>query len=65
MLTDIDPVTGNSTVRAWVNPLVAWIWLGGVVMAVGMVVILTGRPPVGPPEPRPTAERRRRVAIPA
>jgi cytochrome c-type biogenesis protein CcmF len=70
VLTNLDPTTGNAVVRAWVNPLVAWIWLGGVVMAAGMVVILTARAPTGPPEPvpgRPGAgtARRKRVAVPA
>jgi len=40
------------------------------VMAAGMVVILTARPPVGPPEPAPGGAgagvaRRKRVAVPA
>jgi hypothetical protein len=40
------------------------------VMAAGMVVILTARSPVGPPEPVPGAPgsgatRRKRVAVPA
>jgi cytochrome c-type biogenesis protein CcmF len=70
VVNPLDPTTGTGTVRAWVNPLVAWIWLGGVVMAAGMVVILTARPPVGPPEPAPGAAgagvaRRKRVAVPA
>jgi cytochrome c-type biogenesis protein CcmF len=29
---------------AWVNPLVMWIWIGGLVMAAGMVVMLSGKP---------------------
>ena len=66
-LTSLDPTTGNGIVRAWVNPLVAWIWLGGGVMTVGMAIILTGRPPEGPAQPRPgaVAARRRRIAVPA
>ncbi|MGH7426425.1 MAG: cytochrome c-type biogenesis CcmF C-terminal domain-containing protein, partial [Candidatus Methylomirabilales bacterium] len=39
------------TLRAWVNPLVVWIWIGGAVMAAGMVVILSGKPPVEIPPP--------------
>jgi cytochrome c-type biogenesis protein CcmF len=44
VLTQMD---SNSTVtmRAWVNPLVAWIWIGGAFMALGMLVIISGRPP--------------------
>lgn len=32
------------TIRAWINPLVAWIWIGGVVMAAGMIVIMSSKP---------------------
>ena len=70
VVNPLDPTTGTGTFRAWVNPLVAWIWLGGVVMAAGMVVILTARSPAGPPEPVPGAPgsgatRRKRVAVAA
>jgi len=65
VVSQIDPTTGNAVVRAWVNPLVTWIWIGGVVMALGMVVILTGRPPVGPPEPVPVEVKAKRVAVAA
>ena len=70
VVNPLDPTTGTGTFRAWVNPLVAWIWLGGVVMALGMVVILTARPPAGPPEPLPRgptagAARRKREAVAA
>ncbi len=34
----------GATFKAWVNPLVIWIWIGGAVMAAGMVVILSGKP---------------------
>jgi cytochrome c-type biogenesis protein CcmF len=64
VLTDINPASGDAVVRAWVNPLVAWIWLGGLVMAAGMVIILTGRSPAGPPETVPSERRRRREAVP-
>ena len=69
-MNPLDPTTGTGTFRAWVNPLVAWIWLGGVVMALGMVVILTARPPAGPPEPLPQepsagAARGKREAVAA
>ena len=70
VLTDLNPTTGDLVIRAWVNPLVMWIWIGGAVMALGMGIILTGRPPSGPPEPGPTGvaaevRRRRQVAVPA
>ena len=70
VVNPLDPTTGTGTFRAWVNPLVAWIWLGGVVMALGMVVILTARPPAGPPEPLPQepsagAARRKRETVAA
>ena len=67
VLTSLDPTKDNAVVRAWVNPLVMWIWIGGAVMALGMVIILTGKPPAGPPEPLPSGAtpRRRRVAVPA
>jgi cytochrome c-type biogenesis protein CcmF len=70
VVNPLDPTTGTGTFRAWVNPLVAWIWLGGVVMALGMVVILTARPPAGPPEPLPrepiaAAARRKRETVAA
>jgi cytochrome c-type biogenesis protein CcmF len=70
VVNPLDPTTSTGTFRAWVNPLVAWIWLGGVVMALGMVVILTARPPAGPPEPLPqepsaAAARRKRETVAA
>ncbi|GAC1363057.1 MAG: heme lyase CcmF/NrfE family subunit [Actinomycetota bacterium] len=65
VLTALDPTKDNSVVRAWVNPLVAWIWIGGVVMALGMAIILSGRPPSGPPEPLPVGVRQAKVAVPA
>jgi cytochrome c-type biogenesis protein CcmF len=48
VLTDMDRQTQAATIRAWVNPLVAWIWVGGGVMVLGMLVILSGRPPTEP-----------------
>jgi cytochrome c-type biogenesis protein CcmF len=44
VLAQLDS-NGRITMRAWVNPLVAWIWIGGAFMALGMAVILSGRPP--------------------
>jgi cytochrome c-type biogenesis protein CcmF len=65
VLTDLDPTTGNAVIRAWVNPLVAWIWIGGVVMALGMMLILSSKPPVDPPVPQRAATKAQRVAVPA
>jgi cytochrome c-type biogenesis protein CcmF len=70
-LNDLNPTTGDVILRAWVNPLVMWIWIGGAVMVLGMVIILTGQPPTNPAQPLRPAEpaaaeaRRRTVAIPA
>jgi len=63
VLTQMD-AQNRVTLRAWLNPLVAWIWIGGAFMALGMLVILSGRPP----EQRRVSSRAReaeRVAIPA
>lgn len=42
VLTQMDEV-GVATIRAWVNPLVMWIWIGGAVMIAGMIVILSAK----------------------
>ena len=63
VLTQMD-AQNRVTLRAWLNPLVAWIWIGGAFMALGMLVILSGRPP----EQRRVSSGAReseRVAIPA
>ena len=61
VLMDMDRTTQEATIRAWVNPLVAWIWIGGGVMVLGMVVILSGRPPTEPARPgtQPPAHRKK------
>ncbi|MBW3587800.1 MAG: heme lyase CcmF/NrfE family subunit [Actinobacteria bacterium] len=43
VLTQMDD-SGTAAIQAWVNPLVAWIWIGGIVMTAGMVVILSAKP---------------------
>lgn len=43
------------TLRAWINPLVVWIWIGGAVIAAGMVVIMSAAGVHGPPPGRPEA----------
>lgn len=51
---------GTAAIRAFVNPLTWWIWVGAAVMLLGMSVILSG------PTPVPVAARdRRRAAEPA
>ena len=35
VLGSFDPATKLVTILAYVNPLVGWIWIGGVVMALG------------------------------
>jgi len=30
-----DPATGEVTLHVFINPLVAWIWIGGGVVAIG------------------------------
>jgi cytochrome c-type biogenesis protein CcmF len=37
---------GTAAIRAFVNPLTWWIWFGAGVMALGIVVLLSGRAPV-------------------
>ncbi len=63
VLTQMD-ATRTATVRAWVNPLMAWLWIGGLVMTLGMGIILTGRSPTEPRSSRP-ASARDKVAAPA
>jgi cytochrome c-type biogenesis protein CcmF len=36
-LLSFDPATGTVTLRALVNPLVVWIWLGGGIVGIGAV----------------------------
>ena len=44
VITSIDP-DGDIVLRAFVNPLTWWIWMGTAVMAIGMSVILSGGTP--------------------
>jgi cytochrome c-type biogenesis protein CcmF len=55
VVTTIDR-DGAASVRAFVNPLTWWIWMGAAVMALGMGVILSGRLPV-------TSAARSRAAV--
>jgi cytochrome c-type biogenesis protein CcmF len=63
VLTQMDSAN-RATVRAWLNPLVAWIWIGGAFMALGMLVILSGKPPKQRALSR-AAPKTEKVAIPA
>jgi cytochrome c-type biogenesis protein CcmF len=55
VVTSFDP-DGGAGIRAFVNPLVWWIWLGAVVMLAGITVVLSGPTPVAVAAPaRPTA----------
>jgi cytochrome c-type biogenesis protein CcmF len=38
VLGSYDPQTKLATILAYVNPLVVWIWLGGLVMAIGTAI---------------------------
>jgi cytochrome c-type biogenesis protein CcmF len=40
VLGSYDPPTGVVTILAYVNPLVGWIWIGGVIMALGTAVTM-------------------------
>jgi cytochrome c-type biogenesis protein CcmF len=63
VLTQMDSAN-RVTMRAWLNPLVAWIWIGGAFMALGMLVILSGKPPQQRQISRSAAEAEK-VAVPA
>ncbi|HEY7874064.1 MAG TPA: heme lyase CcmF/NrfE family subunit [Actinomycetota bacterium] len=55
VVTSFD-ADGAAAVRAFVNPLVWWIWLGAAVMLAGITVVLSGAAPVAVAAPaRPTA----------
>ncbi len=61
VVTAIDP-DGAASVRAFVNPLTWWIWMGAALMAVGMSVLLSERPTQPAPAPAPAPVRRPAVA---
>ena len=64
VLTQMDSAA-TATVRAWVNPLVAWIWVGGLFMALGMAVILSGKPPELAAAASAATRTRESVPVPA
>jgi cytochrome c-type biogenesis protein CcmF len=51
VLGSYDPPSGLVTLQAFVNPLVSWLWIGGIIMAGGTLVTMW-----------PTAAERRAVA---
>lgn len=60
VISQIDD-SGKTALRAWINPLVMWIWIGGTVMTIGVVVVISGKPPKNEslttaPEPAPEAK---------
>ncbi len=44
ILGALDPVTGLATFQAFLNPLVTWLWIGGVVMVLGTGLVMTPTP---------------------
>jgi cytochrome c-type biogenesis protein CcmF len=50
--------SGTATLKVFVNPLVAWLWIGGVVIVIGTLIAIW-------PERRPHRLPRRHVAQPA
>jgi cytochrome c-type biogenesis protein CcmF len=59
VLGSFDPETKLITLLAYVNPLVVWIWLGGLIMALGTVVAVW--PAVSERDVRVYADERARV----
>jgi cytochrome c-type biogenesis protein CcmF len=59
VVTSVDP-DGDIALRAFVNPLTWWIWVGAAVMGAGIGVILSSPAPVGAKRPSP-----RRIEEPA
>ena len=52
VLGSFDPQSQLATILAYVNPLVAWLWIGGIVMGLGTLVTMW-----------PSAVERREVAV--
>jgi cytochrome c-type biogenesis protein CcmF len=52
VLGALDPASGLATFQTFLNPLVSWLWIGGLVMVIGTGVVMTPTP----------AERHARVA---
>jgi cytochrome c-type biogenesis protein CcmF len=41
VLGSYDDKTGLMTLQVFINPLVVWLWLGGIVMVLGTVIVMT------------------------
>lgn len=54
---------GSAALRAFVNPLIWWIWIGAAVMLSGMLVLLTGGSPVAATAPSRPPAREPAVAL--
>ena len=54
---------GSAAIRAFVNPLIWWIWIGAAVMLLGMLVLLTGGAPVAAAAPARPPAREPAVAL--
>ena len=63
VLGSYDPKTQLVTIQAYVNPLVVWIWLGGLILALGTSVAVW--PTAAEREVRVVAARRRRGPPPS
>jgi cytochrome c-type biogenesis protein CcmF len=44
ILTAIEP-NGSATLKIYLNPLVSWIWLGGLTFVIGTVLVMWPHPP--------------------
>jgi len=44
VLGNYDPPSGIATIQAYVNPLVAWLWIGGLLMGIGTIVTMWPSP---------------------
>jgi cytochrome c-type biogenesis protein CcmF len=40
VLAGIDPDTGKAIIQVFVNPMVMWVWIGGVVVLLGTLLAL-------------------------
>jgi cytochrome c-type biogenesis protein CcmF len=51
VLGSYDDATGSMTLQVFINPLVVWLWIGGFVLVIGTVIVMS-----------PTAAEKRAVA---
>jgi cytochrome c-type biogenesis protein CcmF len=64
VVTSFDASSDAAAVRAFVNPLTWWIWVGAFVMLLGMGVLLSSSAPVAAAAPAPSRRRFEEVAVP-